>query len=88
MTLSCPVCSAGFRGRTTCSRCGADLTPLMRLVARSFVARRETRALIADGAHEAAADHIRLAQRLHATPAGRRLELLAAWLQREAGRDR
>ena len=87
MTLACPVCRARFRGEPICPRCGADLSPLMRLAARSWHARQETRRLLSTGATEQARDRIELAQQLHATPAGRRLELLLAWAQGEANRE-
>lgn len=79
MNPSCPVCRVGFRGETTCPRCGADLTPLMQLVALSWHARQEARRLLATGATEQARDQIEIAQRLQATRAGHRLELLFAW---------
>lgn len=86
MTLACPVCRARFRGEILCPRCGADLSPLMRLAARSWHARQEARRCLAAGATEQARHRIEIAQRLHATRAGRQLELLIAWAGREAGR--
>ncbi len=34
--LTCPVCAARFRNSVTCSRCGTDLRPLMRIAARAW----------------------------------------------------
>lgn len=87
MTLACPVCRARFRGEPLCTRCGADLLPLMRLAARSWHERQEARRALAIGASEQARKRIEMAQKLHATPAGRRLELLIAWAGGEAGRE-
>ncbi|MDA0840988.1 MAG: hypothetical protein O3B01_23265 [Planctomycetota bacterium] len=39
--LKCPVCGAKFRGTTECSRCGADLSPLMRLATRAWLVRQQ-----------------------------------------------
>jgi len=40
--LKCPVCQAKFRGTAVCSRCGTDLTPLMRIAAKAWSARRQS----------------------------------------------
>lgn len=47
--LRCPVCSAKFRGSAACSRCGTDLTLLMRTAARAWVARSQCRAALLAG---------------------------------------
>lgn len=47
--MKCPVCSAGFRGSTTCQRCGSDLTPLMRIAARSWALRQCAREKLLEG---------------------------------------
>lgn len=47
--LKCPVCSARFRASATCSRCGTDLTLLMRTAARAWVARSHCRAALLAG---------------------------------------
>lgn len=39
-TGRCPVCNARFRGQRLCSRCGADLTVLMRLRAQAWALRQ------------------------------------------------
>ena len=53
--LKCPVCRARFRGTTDCSRCGADLSPLMRLAGRAWLARqRAIHSLLSGEPHLAA----------------------------------
>jgi predicted amidophosphoribosyltransferase len=75
--LRCPVCNARFRGTVTCSRCGADLGPLMTLVARAWHHRLRAARALADGDAESALDHACRSRRLHDTPQARRSELLA-----------
>ena len=77
----CPACGAGFRGTRACSRCGADLGPLMTLAACSFRDRRAAREAIGRGDFEASRRLTLRAQRMCATRTGRRLWLLSAWLQ-------
>jgi predicted amidophosphoribosyltransferase len=45
----CPVCRAGFRGSTTCSRCGTDLKPVMQIAAEAWAAQERCRAALRDG---------------------------------------
>ena len=45
----CPVCRAGFRGTTTCSRCGTDLRPVMYIAAEAWAAQERCRAALAAG---------------------------------------
>ena len=73
----CPVCQARFRGERNCSRCGADLTAIMTLAARSWALRESARHAIADGEFERAAEYAAEAQRLQVTPAGEALLLLS-----------
>ena len=77
----CPVCGASFRGSAACSRCGADLTIVMRLQASAWRLRRAARDAVRQGdaarAHALAAK----AQMVHQTPSGAHLELVTAWLQ-------
>ena len=80
LRLRCPVCRAPFRGRVTCSRCGADLRPLMWLATLAWQARRAARRSLLAGELTTAARLAAAAQRLHATEAGRRQRLLAGWL--------
>ncbi len=79
--LHCPVCRAGFRSNLECPRCGADLEPLMTLAARAHQARRTAREALLRGDWSAARHSALLSQELHATRAGRRLWLLAGWLE-------
>lgn len=74
--LRCPVCRATFRGDRKCSRCGADLTPVMTLVAKAFLLRRASRASVGIGDFSRARELADKAQALHPTPRGRRLRLL------------
>jgi hypothetical protein len=76
----CPVCGAGFRGTPICSRCGADLTALMRLAARGSRLRQEAITAIAAGNLPQAVELASRAGRLHATPGGEQLRRLVAWL--------
>lgn len=82
-TTRCPVCQARFRGTSICSRCGADLAPLMRLTIRAHLARQAARRALLACEYRRARGLAAGAQLLHATPAGRRLELLAEWLSRD-----
>lgn len=77
--LRCPVCRAKFRRTATCSRCGADLTPLMTLAVRAWQARQAARRALLTGDIETAARRAAEAQDLQATEPGRRLVLLSRW---------
>jgi hypothetical protein len=74
----CPVCRAGFRDVAICTRCGADLAPLMSITARAWhlraAARRALLVFDFKTAHSLSAE----AQRLRATPEGRCLLTAAA----------
>ena len=76
----CPVCTARFRGTSTCSRCGADLTPLMHLAAEAYRLRRAARQAILSGDFARASFLSRRAEELCSTAAGRKLSLLTAVL--------
>jgi uncharacterized membrane protein YvbJ len=65
-SLKCPVCGAKFRGDATCTRCGTDLTFLMRLAARAYAARQRCREALKMG-------HLELALKWSA--AARRIQL-------------
>lgn len=83
---TCPACRARFRGAGTCSRCGADLEVLMRLAAQAHRDRHAARQLLREGRFHEAAGKAVAAEGLCATRAGRRLWLLARWLEAsEAG---
>ena len=77
----CPVCRARFRGARICSRCGADLGPLMELSVQAWVLREAARASLAVGdfvgAHRSALE----AQSKQVTEEGEALCLLSAWLE-------
>lgn len=83
----CPVCGARFRGAAVCSRCGADLTVLMRLQVRAFRLREAARQAILTGRPDRARALAAQAQRIQRTPAGRRLEQLGAWLEAVTARE-
>jgi predicted amidophosphoribosyltransferase len=76
----CPVCRARFRGTRVCSRCGADLEPLMRIAARAWRLREAARDALAAGDAHAARECLSEAEHLDHTPHGARLRLLADWL--------
>jgi len=78
--LSCPVCGARFRGTSTCSRCEADLTPLMKIVFKAYKIREEARMALYKGSYEKAQKLAREAQALFDTDSGRRLNLICTWL--------
>jgi len=73
---SCPVCRARFRGSSQCSRCGADLSPLMGLAVRAYALRQAARQLLKQGDCQAALTSVQAAQRLHRTPEGSLLNLV------------
>ncbi len=77
--LCCPVCRARWRATRECSRCGADLGPLMTLVVLAHRVRCEAKAALLGEDFERAGELARRAQEMHATPYGRRLELLVEW---------
>jgi len=79
-TGRCPVCQARFRGATECSRCGADLAPLMNLAIDAWRARAAARAALRAGDYESAVTHVARAQRISSTECGRRLQLIAGAL--------
>ena len=83
----CPVCRARFRGSAQCSRCGADLTTLMTLLAWAWRSRREARLAIARGDFAHARDLALKAQKLSYTPEGRNLEGLSVWLARNSEKE-
>jgi len=76
----CPVCQARFRGSRTCSRCGADLEPLMRLAVKAWQLRQAARQSLDAGDVERALELAIEAQGIQETESGEALELLSAWL--------
>jgi len=78
----CPVCGARFRGHAVCSRCGVDLTAVMKPIVEAWALRRRARAALASGSLEEARALLKRAQRRHATPRGHTLMILANWTLR------
>src|SRR6266849_2119709 len=76
----CPVCQARFRGEAICSRCGADLTPLMLLVTRAYSLRQAARQALQAGDEQTALAAAEAAQDLHATSRGSLFLLMSAAL--------
>lgn len=76
----CPVCRARFRGAVVCSRCGADLTVAMTLVASAWRMRQAARQALAGGDSARAGELASESQRICFTPAGRKLQMLGFWL--------
>jgi hypothetical protein len=76
----CPACQARFRGTADCSRCGADLRPLMALAVRAWRRRCAARQALLDGHFAAAAGLAAQAQATCPTPLGRQLHLLARFV--------
>jgi hypothetical protein len=72
--LCCPVCKARFRGAAECSRCGADLTVLMLLVAQAYALREVARQALRSGHVRNALASARAAQGLHSTAEGNLLQ--------------
>lgn len=77
----CPVCQARFRGARICSRCGADLEPLMVLAVKSWRLREAARSAIGAGHFEQAFELAAKAQEAQRTPAGEALRVLSALLR-------
>jgi len=83
-TNRCPVCQARFRGARECSRCGANLEPLMLLAVQAWKLGESARAALAAGDFERAFAQARAAQAVQATPTGGFLSALSAWLENSA----
>ena len=76
----CPVCQARFRGSAICSRCGADLAPLLSLIEHAYGLRREARKAIETGDVERAQELAAQAENVCSSRKGRGLWLLSSWL--------
>ena len=76
----CPVCRARFRQQPLCSRCGADLYPLMSLALKAFLLRQSSRAALRSGDFYRAHKLAQQAQKLCGTPIGHSLGILTSWL--------
>jgi len=79
----CPVCQARFRGARICSRCGADLEPLMVLAVKAWQLRQAARQALGAGDVEQALGLAVEAQGIQDTGSGEALRLLGAWLNTE-----
>ncbi len=77
-TPACPVCRASFRGALRCPRCGADLEPVMNLLAAAWSMREGARRALRAGEFARARRLAEGAADLHATGTARDLALLAA----------
>jgi len=80
----CPVCQARFRESRTCPRCGADLAPLMLLMAKAHRLRQDARSALQAGDLEQALRLAAEAQSTCSNSKGRDLWLLCAWLLAQA----
>ena len=86
MVHHCPVCQARFRGARVCSRCGADLGPLMGLAVKAWRLRQAARQALDRGEYGKALGVASEAQHVHRTPHGASLYLLSAWLNADSSR--
>ena len=77
----CPVCQARFRGVRICSRCGADLEPLMLLTVKAWQLRQAARQALEAGDVERGLGLALEAQGVQSTESGEALRLLSAWLK-------
>ena len=77
----CPVCQARFRGSRLCSRCGADLEPLMCLTVRAWQLRQAARQAFNTGDLGRAQRLAIEAEGTQNTERGEALWLLSAWLR-------
>ena len=77
----CPVCQARFRGSRICSRCGADLAPLMLLTVKAWQLRQAARQALDAGDAGRALRLATEAQGTQSTESGEALRLLGAWLK-------
>ncbi len=76
----CPVCRARFRETRLCSRCGADLTPIMLIAVKSWQLRETARQSLNTGEFDRAYEQALEAQKLQFTESGESLRLLTRWL--------
>jgi hypothetical protein len=77
----CPVCQARFRGSRICSRCGADLEPLMRLAVKAWQLRQASRQALDAGDIQRGLSLAMEAQGTQYTGSGEALRLLGVWLK-------
>jgi hypothetical protein len=77
----CPVCDARFRSARICSRCGADLEPLMVLAVKAWQLRQAARQALDARDMERALRLATEAQSIQSTKSGEALKLLSTWLR-------
>jgi hypothetical protein len=77
----CPVCQARFRGARICSRCGADLEPLMALAVKAWQLRQAARQALYAGDVDQSIELATEAQGVQGAGSGEALRLLSAWLK-------
>jgi hypothetical protein len=75
--LQCPACGANFGAKSRCTGCGADLSRLMDIAARSLRLRQQTRQALRRHQYSEAYQLSTQAQDLHETSVGRTLLLTA-----------
>jgi len=71
--LQCPVCGANFGGESRCTGCGADLSRLMEIAAKSLHLRQQARQALRRRQYSEAYRLSSRAQDLQQTSIGRRL---------------
>ena len=79
-SVRCPVCKARFRGQRQCSRCGADLSRLMLVLARAYALRRQAKRALLEARYGAACELAGKAQSLHHTVLGQKMLVVARTL--------
>jgi len=77
-SLHCPVCQVRFRGERECSRCGADLNPLMLLAVQAHILRQAAQQSLRSGDARTALASVQAAQDLRSTPRGDLLQFACA----------
>ena len=77
--LQCPVCGADFGGESRCTGCGADLSKLMEIAAKSMHLRQQARQALRRRQYRQACRLSTQAQDLHQSSSGQKL-LYAAQL--------
>ena len=79
----CPVCKARFRAEPLCSRCGADLAPLMTLSLQAWRLRKNARQALWEGDFPLATELAGRAQQAQRTTAGESILAVGRALDRE-----
>ena len=70
---ACPTCHAAFRGQMLCTRCGTDLEPLLRVLAKAYQLRSAACLALERGDAVEAFRFAKQAVRLQRTEAGRKI---------------